>query len=197
MTKYSIRKSALAKRKAMSPEEVAQKSAQICTQFLSHIVLKDIHAIHIFLPITHQNEVNTFLLIEKLRILHPTIHIIVPKIIKGTNEMLAIPFTKDCDIFINEWGIPEPSHQQIFDPKKIDLIIVPLLAFDLKGHRIGYGRGFYDKFLDACQPQILKIGLAFDTPTTEILAIESHDKPMDFIICPDHVYHITKKNPDV
>ena len=191
MTKYTIRKSALAKRRAMTPEEVAKKSAQICTQFIRHFSLTDIQAIHIFLPITHQNEVNTFLLIAKIRDAHPHIKIIVPKIIKGTNEMQAIAITKDCEILINEWGIPEPSHQQIFNPQDIDLIVIPLLAFDLKGHRIGYGRGFYDKFLEACQPTVLKIGLSFDDPIEDILAIESHDKPLDYVVCPEHVYQLT------
>jgi 5-formyltetrahydrofolate cyclo-ligase len=105
--------------------------------------------------------------------------------------MQAIAITKDCEILINEWGIPEPIHQQLFNPQNIDLIIIPLLAFDLKGHRIGYGRGFYDKFLEACQPTVLKIGLSFDDPIEDILAIESHDKPLDYVVCPEHVYQLT------
>jgi 5-formyltetrahydrofolate cyclo-ligase len=187
-TKSYLRKTALANRKKMSPEAVEEKSQQICRQFLNAFQVNKFTAIHVFLPIAHHNEINTFLLIEQIQLSNPTCKILVPKVIQGTNEMIALVLEPGSVLINNALGIPEPENAPIFDPKKIDLIIMPLVAVDTKGNRIGYGKGFYDKFLEHCKPDILKVGLSFDEPINIIQNIESHDKPLDFLVCPNKVY---------
>jgi 5-formyltetrahydrofolate cyclo-ligase len=187
-TKSHLRKTALTNRKNLSPEAVEEKSQQICRQFLNAFQVNKFTAIHIFLPIAHQNEINTFLLIEQIQLSNPKCKILVPKVINETNEMVALVLEPGTVLNTNSMGIPEPENAPIFDPKKIDLIIMPLVAVDTKGNRIGYGKGFYDKFLGHCKPDILKVGLSFDEPVNVIQDIESHDKPLDFLVCPDKVY---------
>ena len=187
-TKSHLRKTALTNRKKMSPEAVEEKSQQICRQFLNAFQANKFSAIHVFLPIAHHNEINTFLLIEQIQLSNPTCKILVPKVIQETNEMIALVLEPGTVLNNNSMGIPEPENAPIFDPQKIDLIIMPLVAVDTKGNRIGYGKGFYDKFLGHCKPDILKVGLSFDEPVNVIQDIESHDKPLDFLVCPEKVY---------
>ena len=76
----------------------------------------------------------------------------------------------------------------VFDIKQLDVVFVPLVVFDLLGHRIGYGNGFYDRFLAQCLPETLKIGLSFFYPVQKIDGIYSGDISLDFCVSPDKVY---------
>ena len=73
-------------------------------------------------------------------------------------------------------------------PNTIEVVFVPLLAFDKKGHRVGYGKGYYDKFLSHCAPSTIKVGLTFFTPVVKIKDIETTDMALDYVISPDRIY---------
>ena len=64
----------------------------------------------------------------------------------------------------NKYEIPEPTEDKIIPPKLIEVVFVPLLAFDVKGYRVGYGKGFYDKYLSLCNKNIVKIGFSYYPP---------------------------------
>ena len=85
-------------------------------------------------------------------------------------------------------GIPEPVDGLEVPASKLDVVFVPLLAFDKKGHRVGYGGGFYDRFLKSCKKDVLKIGLSFFLPELEIEDIHSDDIPLDFCVTPGEVF---------
>ena len=70
----------------------------------------------------------------------------------------------------------------------IDVVFIPLLAYDAKGHRIGYGKGFYDRFLQQCKPETLKIGLSFFEAETSIIPHEFTDISLDFCVHPKGIY---------
>ena len=167
-TKNEIRKIALTNRKTLSSSEIEYKSKLIIHEFIKSFSLQEISTIHIFLPIIKQNEINTFPLIEYIKTNFPHIKIIVPKVIENTNEMLALELILDCDLIENKWGIPEPCNEIIYNPSQIDLIILPLLGFDLLGNRVGYGKGFYDRFLTKCKTNIIKVGFCIDKPFNKI-----------------------------
>ena len=78
--------------------------------------------------------------------------------------------------------IPEPKEGIIFNPKQLDVVFIPLLIFDLKGYRVGYGKGFYDRFLSECKSEVLKVGLSFFDPVDKIIDIRSEDIKMDFCV---------------
>ena len=85
------------------------------------------------------------------------------------------------------WGIEEPESGSIVHPSQIDLVLLPLITFDLKGHRLGYGGGFYDRYLPLCT-KATKIGLSYFEPMEQLPEINEYDIPMDFCVTPEKVY---------
>jgi 5-formyltetrahydrofolate cyclo-ligase len=88
----------------------------------------------------------------------------------------------------NSYGIDEPMNADIVPPDEIDLVLLPLLAYDKRGYRVGYGKGYYDRFLKQCSPETLKIGFSFFEAEEAIDDINEHDVKMDFCITPNHLY---------
>ena len=85
--------------------------------------------------------------------------------------MEHILLTDSTRIVCNSWKIPEPSEGIVFDPKLLEVVFVPLLICDLKGQRVGYGQGYYDRFLSQCKPEVIKIGLSLFDPIEAITDI--------------------------
>jgi 5-formyltetrahydrofolate cyclo-ligase len=96
--------------------------------------------------------------------------------------------TDNTRIQKNEYNIPEPVDGLEVPATKIDVVFVPLLAFDKKGHRVGYGKGFYDKFLSECKPGTIKIGLSFFEPEELISDIFESDVILDYGVTPNVIY---------
>lgn len=189
MTKSQLRKHYLSKRKAISAEEIAIKSHKIADLLFANFDLSKVENLHIFLPIIKHNEINTWLIIKELQQNFPAINIIIPKIIPENFEIEHYLFDEK-KLIENPWGILEPSgeNQNKIESKKIDLVIIPLLIFDKSGNRVGYGKGFYDRFLQQCKPATLKIGVCLEEPTETIEDINDYDIKMDFCITPDKIY---------
>lgn len=85
-------------------------------------------------------------------------------------------------------GIPEPVGGTVTEPSEIDLILMPLLAFDKRGHRVGYGKGFYDRFLRSCRADCIKAGLSLFPPEEKIDDVAEFDQPMTMAITPESVF---------
>ncbi len=88
----------------------------------------------------------------------------------------------------NKFDIPEPIHGKIIPADQIDLVFVPLLAFDMKGNRAGYGKGFYVRFLMTCKPDVKKIGLSYFDAVEEIDDLSEFDIKMDSCICSNKIW---------
>jgi 5-formyltetrahydrofolate cyclo-ligase len=93
----------------------------------------------------------------------------------------------------NNWGIPEPISGIEVAPSVIDMIIVPLLIFDLFGYRVGYGKGFYDRFFSSCNVDVQRVGLSFFDPIDVIADKNEYDVQLTQAITPDHIYHFFDK----
>lgn len=121
----------------------------------------------------------------------PNIQIIAPRVIPGTHTMEHFVITPETILVENKWGIPEPepTTSQISDIQEIDMILVPLLAFDTKGFRVGYGGGFYDRFFPQCKSSAIKTGLSFFDPVLEIENLDKFDVALDYCITPSHTFH--------
>lgn len=164
MTKSELRKLYLQKRKDLSEATYVQMSRQLCDSFFTYIDISFIKTIHCFLPIVEKHEPNTWLIIERIRREFSHIRISLPKI-EEDGSMTNIYFEGLHQLVTSKWNILEPRHGVPTPTGKIDLIIVPLLCFDYSGHRVGYGKGYYDSLLKTCRPDAKKIGLTlFDTP---------------------------------
>ncbi len=171
----------------------AIQSRQISDRFFREFDLGRIKFLHCFVSIEKFNEVDTRLIFERLWRDFPCITTVVPRINIETGEMQNLNFTSRTRLIKNVWGIDEPTHNECVETELIDVVLVPLLCFDEVGHRVGYGKGFYDRFLSRCRTDCLKIGLSFFPPVEAIDDVGGHDMEFDFCIMADMVIS-TKKD---
>ena len=141
---------------------------------------------HIFLPITEHHEVNTEFILHLLS--GKDKEIIISKSDFETRNMTHFLLTDNTRIKKNEYNIPEPVDGIQVPSDKIEVVFVPLLAFDKKGHRAGYGKGFYDKFLNECKPETIKIGLSFFEEEELIEDVFEGDVQLDYCVTPERIY---------
>jgi 5-formyltetrahydrofolate cyclo-ligase len=188
MLKAELRKLVLQKRRALPAEEVQRRSEAIANQFFANFPLQSGQTVHVFLPIVKNNEVNTWPIIERLRLEHPRVRVAVPVTDVQQNILTHHHLTNEAILVENPWGIPEPQNAQHILAPEVDLVLIPLLAFDSVGHRVGYGKGFYDRFLADCRPDVLKVGLSLEPPAETIADPNPFDVPLDAVIMPDGVW---------
>ena len=190
MTKKELRHVFKQQRMALSPTETAAQSQVIARLFFASLPVADFQAIHCYLPIRRQNEVDTFPIIDTLQHEFPHTSIVVPRSLPQTGEMEHYLWTPDIELLSNQWEIlePNPSTSLHFPVPKIDLVIIPLLAFDHQGNRVGYGKGFYDRFLAKCRSNVLKVGVSFFDPIPTITDADAFDVRLDYCITPTHVW---------
>lgn len=188
MKKAQLRREFLKKRADLAPETVAEASRSIAGRFFAAVDLSDVRTVHAFISIPKFNEVDTSLIVDRIRRQHRSIRTVAPKTLLGTGKLEHIAFTARTLLVENSWGIREPSDGESVEPESIDLVIVPLLCFDVTGHRTGYGKGFYDGFLAGCRPDCRKVGVSLFEPVEEIDDIGDHDIRLDACITPEGVY---------
>jgi 5-formyltetrahydrofolate cyclo-ligase len=184
MRKAEIRKIELARRKALSVEQVEEMSGKLLDQFVK-LDFSGMKSVHVFLPIEEKREPDTFLFVAWLAENHPAIKIIVPKADFETALMSHHIYEGKEDLQKNMYHILEPQKSGIYQGE-ISLVIVPLLGFDLKGYRVGYGKGFYDRFLTGIETR--KIGLSFFEPVDVIEDVHEQDIRLDACITPGKTY---------
>lgn len=102
--------------------------------------------------------------------------------------MDAVIFDEDQPVEFNAFGIAEPIGTELVQPEEIDLVIIPMLAFDRKGNRVGYGKGYYDRFLCRCRRDCLKVGLSFFDPVDEISDVHPGDVRLDMCLTPERIF---------
>lgn len=194
MDKATVRQQFLAKRKALTADEVNRRSQRIAERFFDFLEKSSLRhtsaRIHTFLPIKRQNEVDTWPIIHCLWASYTNLRIATSTTNVSTRTLHHYPLCPQTLLIENRWGIPEPAvnHPSLLEPLDIDLVLIPLLAFDQAGQRVGYGGGFYDRFLAECRADCLKIGLSLFDPTGQIEAIEPTDIPLNACITPDQVW---------
>lgn len=184
MLKHEIRKLYLHKRKALSDRKVKEFNQKIKFQFDNFLQPK-IKTVHIYLPIQSKSEIDTWPIIHGLWEKH--IRVVAPVMAPQKNTMGSWLLTKETRIVANDWEVPEPGKSSKIEDNEIDLIIVPLLAFDKKGYRVGYGKGYYDKFIASIDRKVLKIGLSFFSPLDHITDLDPWDIPLDYCITPGEI----------
>lgn len=187
MTKQELRKIYLQQRRALSEAEYLQLNLQLCENFFALIDLSFVKVFHTFIPLEKNREPNTWLIIDRIRREFPNIRISLPRVNDEHGELENFFFEGLHQLQKNAWGIAEPKQGVPTDPDKIDMVLVPLLAFDKRGHRVGYGKGYYDKFLATCKPSCQKIGLSLSEPVDEIEDANSLDVPLHYCVTPSQV----------
>ena len=185
MLKKALRTKYKALRKELTEIEIEEKSLAIANALLP-LPIWDKTYFHIFLSITEHKEVDTEFILHLLS--GKDKEIIISKSDFETRKMTHFLLTDNTKIKKNEYNIPEPVDGLEVPTKKIDVVFVPLLAYDKTGHRAGYGKGFYDKFLSECKPETIKIGLSFFEPEELIDDVFENDVKLDYCVTPDRVY---------
>ncbi|MCB0383448.1 MAG: 5-formyltetrahydrofolate cyclo-ligase [Psychroserpens sp.] len=185
MTKAELRTTYKLLRKHLSDEQVEAFSLKIANQLLT-LPIWNFNFYHIFLSILEQKEVNTDYILNILS--GKDKHIVISKSNFSTLEMTHFLLTDNTVIKKNALHIPEPMDGIPIGSNQIEVVFIPLLAFDKSGHRVGYGKGFYDNFLKDCNPETLKIGLSFFEAEEQITDVFEGDIQLDYCVTPEEIY---------
>lgn len=187
MTKQQLREKYLLQRKSLSKTELTEISKSITTSLFSYFDFSSKNSVHCYLSIKKQNEIDTSRIIENLR--KENIKIAISKSNFDTGQLDNYWFKEDTQLELNKVGVPEPTNA-VKAENMYDLIITPLLIFDKEGYRIGYGKGFYDRFL-ATIPNAIKVGLSCFGPIDKIPDTDKHDIALDYCITPESIYNFS------
>ena len=189
VTKSQLRQDYRARRAALSEVAYRHKNQQLAERLLAAHDFAG--TVHCFLPNERQREVDTWPIIRRLWML-PTVRVLAPRCRRSGNELTHHVLTPETPLENNRWGIPEPVGGQECPASSIDWVLVPLLVFDRRGHRVGYGKGFYDRFLAGCRPDARKVGLSLFAPVARVDDVNSEDIPLDAVVTPDQVWNFNQ-----
>ncbi len=184
MTKKEARNFFMARREELSPAQLITLNQMIENQLFNYFGWKN-KTIATFLSIKDKKEVDTEAinnrLLQKNKLVASVSNF-------SDNTMLFYPYDELSDTLINKWGIPEPKPTIPFDPKQIDIVLTPLLGFDDNGFRVGYGKGFYDRFVQELKPEAILVGLSFFESIPYLIDIDRWDKKMNYCITPNNIH---------
>ena len=170
-------------REKLSFQKIADNSLQLANNSLE-LPIWNYDYYHIFLPIRDKKEIDTSYLLSILQ--GRDKHVILPKM-EG-DDLIHFLLTDNTILKTNQWNVPEPVDGISVESSKIEVVFVPLLAFDKYGNRVGYGKGFYDRFLKQCKKDVVKIGLSLFKAEEEIEDVLENDIPLDYCITPNKIY---------
>lgn len=195
MTKAEIRKIYKEKRKALTVENCENFNKKLHDLVFSRLMMHRYSPIHLFLPILRNNEPDTHLIINTLRKDFAPDLFISKSLENG--ELIHVKYEVSTILETNTWGIEEPkdpsesiTSKAFFEKYKTEdiLVFVPLLAFDKKGNRVGYGKGYYDKFLQYATQDTTIVGLSLFEPVDLIDDADVFDVKMNYCITPERVW---------
>lgn len=176
-------------RAQLTAQQIEQSSLDIANQLLQLDIWKK-NFYHLFLSIEKQKEVQTDFVLHILQ--GKDKNVVISKSNFEDYSMSHQLLTDATKLSINKWGIPEPVEAGIIiKEEQLDVVFIPLLACDQKGNRIGYGKGFYDRFLRNCRSNTVKIGLSFFHPLEEAIEHSIDDVPLNMLVCPNEVFYFT------
>lgn len=188
MNKEELRDIFLKQRIALSDQSCSMMSHTIADKFIGNFDLERLNVLHSFIPLAKNKEPDTWIIIDWIQTKYPDIRISLPRVVARTQQLENFYFDDRFPLKKNKWGLEEPTQGELTDINDIDIVIVPLVAFDKKGNRVGYGKGFYDKFLAGCRPDCKRVGLSFFEAVDSIDDINTLDVPLDHCITPKTFY---------
>ncbi len=192
-TKKDIRKQFLEQRLNLDEPTAVRLNSALLANVLK-LNFSGLQYIHVFLPILEKKEADTWPIIEALRTRYPQLRWVLSRSDMQTATMTHFLWEQNTPLVKNSYGITEPAAGQTVAPLQIDLVLVPLLAFDHTGHRVGYGKGMYDRFLQECRPDVQTIGLSLFEPIPEIPDTDAGDIALQTVVTPENIYHFSKKD---
>ena len=171
--KNKIRKEMIQKRKALKAEEVFEKSMLAQEIFLESEIYKKAESVMLYIPL--RNEVDTSIIMSDA--FDTGKNVLVPVTDSETYEISAYKITKSTEFEKGTFSVKEPKERLPFDASEIDVVLVPGVAFDRFGGRVGFGKGCYDKFLEKLS--VLKIGFCYDFQLLNRIKTDKNDVNME------------------
>ncbi|WP_310393719.1 5-formyltetrahydrofolate cyclo-ligase [Hymenobacter sp.] len=186
--KAPLRRAALAHRRALPAAEVARRSQQLCEQLFRHFPVAQWRWLHVFLPIASKHEPDIWRIIRRVWAEKLPVRLAVPVMQADGKSLKHYELTPNTLLRVNHWGIAEPTPPAGPEvaPAAFDAVLVPLLAVDAAGHRVGYGGGFYDRFLAQCGPATRFVGISVldEAPVSGIADVRPTDVPLHAYLTP-------------
>lgn len=193
LTKAALRRAALARRQALTSAEVTERSQQLASQLFASFPVAQWRWLHVFLPLARKNEPDTWPLIHRIWAECLSVRLAAPVVQPDGISLKHYEVTPTTPLLASRWGIPEPVASPATEvaPAQFDAVLVPLLACDQQGQRVGYGGGFYDRFLAQCTPGTLFIGLNIlaDAPVAALADVLPTDVPLHACVTPGEVWN--------
>lgn len=194
LSKQECRKLFNEKRKLIAPHQLRVLSEKISTLLFTNFNLEN-KLVSLFLPIEQKKEINTYIILDKAINLNASI--CIPKANFENNELKHFLYEGPEQLETSVYQIPEPKYGKIISPKKIDIVIIPLIACDKTGNRVGYGKGFYDRFLKKCSSSAIFIGISLFEPIDKLADFETNDIALHYLITPDRKINFDQRKPQV
>lgn len=185
LSKAMARTLALAAREALSATEREAAATSVADQFIQWLGEQPAlpRCIHVYLPIPGSAELDTTPIIQAVQDHYPSILWAVPWLLKGDQNMKTAAYVPNETILTSgPMRVPQPESPVWVPETEIDLVLLPLLAHDAQGYRAGYGKGFYDRFLQLCRPDIKTVGLSYFNATPIPLASDPWDVPCQMVL---------------
>ena len=187
MIKAALRTIYRDKRKALSDKDRMKLDDLVLIQF-QQLGLPDISLLMSYFPIATHHEVNTIPVTDYVMFKIPGLRLAYPKINYEAVTMQAIEVNDATEFETDRHGIAEPVNGDAVSADELDMIFVPLLAYDKNGFRVGYGKGFYDRYLKGCREDVIKIGFSYFEAEPVISDVNEFDIPLNFAITPERIY---------
>jgi 5-formyltetrahydrofolate cyclo-ligase len=191
-TKAALRRAALAHRRDLEPGEVALRSARLGEQLFGHFPVAEWRGLHVFLPLARRNEPDTWPIIRRIWAEFPAVRLAAPVVQVDGISLINYMLHPTTQLLENRWGIAEPVADLTTEmpPAAFDAVLVPLLAVDETGQRVGYGGGFYDRFLARCRPgtQFIGLNVLDEPPAGHIADVLPTDVPLTAYLTPGGVW---------
>lgn len=176
MDKSELRKEIKRRFKESSPDDRCKWSEELCQRLLGMEALQKAHVVMGFYSLPDEADIRP--LLEHLAKDGKTV--LLPEV-TGETTMILRRYSPDAEMVSGSLGTKVPSTDIFSDYDKIDTILVPGVAFDKEGHRMGRGKGYYDRFLALLPTSSIKIGVCFPYQIVELVPFEEHDFVMDYV----------------
>jgi 5-formyltetrahydrofolate cyclo-ligase len=189
--KADIRRQYLAARQALSAEQVQRSSQAIAERFFAEFLAESPSpgvGLHLFLPIAGQNEVDTWPIVRRCWADYPQVHVAVPQVLPDRVGMVQLALPPGTQVVRGAFGVPVPLAPVPAPEANLAWVLLPLLAFDERGQRVGYGQGHYDRFLARLGPQVQRVGLSLFGPGPLVADVGQYDIGLTACITPERVW---------
>jgi len=184
MLKKDLRKQYSKLREEIPVPSLINSSLHISNRLLQ-LPIWSLDYYHIFLSISQKKEIDTSFTLSLLQ--GKNKNVVVPKV-DSNGKLLNCLLSQNTKLKKSVWQIPEPVECNEIPSKLIDVVFIPLLAFDTQGNRVGYGKGFYDKFLKECRPDVIKVGVSLFEAEKSIADVSTEDVPLNYCVTPEKTY---------